>query len=426
MSINENQDKAKSIVIETWDPNKKEMLMVEATEKMRGEIERQKEIMRRATNIFEGKGSGCVDKDCAKTQKTNIKKQKGTLGNQLENGGDPFTEEPQNKTPKTNIKPSVNENEELIYNDNPDYMDMSNGTEIGDGKPFGNCPKSNPNCNDESIEEGVSMHSEGDNQNKPKPGVGEIGDSDPFIENVNESIEDLTDDDSEFGNDFDDDSIDDEDLDADDTFDTEDDFEDDMDDVDTDFDDVDDDVDDVVDDVKNDELEDRISSIEELLNKIASKLGVGMFDDDELYPEDSESNNEDSDSDDEDFDSDDEDFDSDDETEFEYEFDEEESDMENDTIGECIVIETPNYKKLMRENEEYFGKHPAYRKEPMKHLSAKHQEQSGYYDMNDESAENETEYGVEIGDGNPFNLDPKEIENAVVESVMKVLKRKNQ
>lgn len=417
MSINETQDNNKKILVETWDPEKREMLMVEATETMRNEIERQKEIMLRAMNISEGK-SYEIGGEQAKTQKNNIKKEGGKLGSQEGNGGDPFTEDPEKEfkqTQKNNnkdeFKATVNESEELIYNDNDDYMDMSNGTEIGDSAPFTDCPKGG--CKkEETVEEGTSMHSQGNNQNSPSVGIGEVGDDDPFTENVNESIEDLED------VDVDDVELDDADGEEVDDFET---FEDEGDVLDSE-DDIFNDEEDIIDaedDVETNNVDERISSIEAMLEKIAEKLGIDAFEDDSLYGDDETE----------------EDDIEDDSVEYELEgdFDDEEDvetsdteEMDDDMLGECVVIETPNYRKMMKENSDYFGKHPAYRKEPMDLPSAKHQEMDGYYDMNDESVENESEYGVEIGDGQPFTLSPKQIENAVVETIMAKLGRKNQ
>ena len=82
-SIKESRGK-NDIIIESWNPDKKEELTVEATEKMRKEIARQRQIMGNAKLIQEKKNytvdlteSSCcnkVDKECADTQKNNISK----------------------------------------------------------------------------------------------------------------------------------------------------------------------------------------------------------------------------------------------------------------------------------------------------------------------------------------------------------------
>ena len=73
---------------------------------------------------------------------------------------------------------------------------------------------------------------------------------------------------------------------------------------------------------------------------------------------------------------------------------------------------------------DYFGKHPAYQKEPMDTPSSQHQEKQDYYDMNDDSVKSEQPFGQEIGDGAPFEIDPEEITNAIAESIKRVLKKK--
>ena len=90
------------------------------------------------------------------------------------------------------------------------------------------------------------------------------------------------------------------------------------------------------------------------------------------------------------------------------------------------VYESVNYRKLMMNEDklDMFGKHPAYQKEPMELPSNKHQEMPDYYDMNDESVENEQPYGQQIGDSAPFEIDPKAIENAIAESIKRILGNK--
>ena len=386
MNINETQDANKRIMVESWDPEKREVLMVEATETMKNEIERQKEIMRRAMNISEGK-SYEIGKEQSNTQKNNIKQEGGQLGSQEGNGGDPFTEAPekevkdsQKNNKKDEFKATVNESEELICNDNDDYMDMSNGTEIGDSAPFTECPKEGCDAVNESIEDFEDVEFDDEEEDILDSEDGEAEDIMDDTEEIIDGEEEIVDD-----------------------------FESDLD-------------DEMVDDVETEEsdLEDRISSIEAMLDKIAAKLGVDVFEDDSLYGDEEGSEETELDAENE-IDSDDMGDESNDEAEYELDIEDEMT----DALDECVVIETPNYRKLMKEDSQYFGKHPAYRKEPMDLPSAKHTEQEGYYDMNDESVESESEYGVKIGDGKPFNLTPKQIEDAIVESIMAKLGRKN-
>jgi hypothetical protein len=136
-----------------------------------------------------------------------------------------------------------------------------------------------------------------------------------------------------------------------------------------------------------------------MIAKIADKLGIDTFESDELYDDDS-----------------------DDEYDVDLEFD---GDDVEDSEEEYEVFESIAYKTLMRENEmDYFGKHPAYQKEPMKVPTSNQTEKEGYYDMNDDSVESEKPFGTEIGDGAPFEIDTKQITNAISESIVRVLKKK--
>jgi hypothetical protein len=70
-----------------------------------------------------------------------------------------------------------------------------------------------------------------------------------------------------------------------------------------------------------------------------------------------------------------------------------------------------------------FGKHPAYQKVVMSLPPKDLQEFPEYYDMNDDSVRNDSPYGEKIGDGSPFNIDPDSIDNAIAESIKRVLKK---
>ena len=54
-----------------------------------------------------------------------------------------------------------------------------------------------------------------------------------------------------------------------------------------------------------------------------------------------------------------------------------------------------------------------------------HYEDVGNYDMNDDSVDNDSPYGEKIGDGAPFSVDPDELEDAIVESIQRNLKKKS-
>ena len=200
------------------------------TESMRAEIARQREIVRHAAAIMKedigagntgvpeapetaGKKGGLsdpfkepakatLDKDLKKTasdpkkQGEPFDKDGGVSDSDLESdkkkqgGGDedqPFGEWPKH-APKNNVATSkpkggkavkVNESETLAVNKNDDYLDKGKGTNIGDSAPFTDCPGS-----ERKVEEGVAAWQEGDNQNRPEPGTGEVGDDAPFDQKV--------------------------------------------------------------------------------------------------------------------------------------------------------------------------------------------------------------------------------------------------
>ena len=474
MSIQENYAKNKGIVIESWNPYKKEELTIEATEKMRKEIARQKEIINNATKIFEGKNVSttiaedcCIDKECAASQKNNIKKTSEGKGEPTGNGGDPFTKSSSaetSKTQKTNVKkefkPVMNEEETLAWNDNKDYLDTTHGTEVGDDAPFTKAKGNTENLDNGVVEECGAMHA-CDNQNCPSVGVGEIGDDAPFEEKAKNELQeggffhnDSVSDDEQLEELPDEIQLEDEELD------------------DVEMDDVEDFDSEVEDEIEEDPLEEdgvetRLVAIEDAIAKISEKLGVDDFEDDNLYDDESEEDIESDDEmefeiepEDEEMGEDDIDFDGAEET-FEEgkkwdkvkEFgkktwdkakkrmkDEEEKvmsaknplylgDDDDDELDECRIIETPSYRRMMNEEGtrlDMFGKHPAYQKQVMSLPSNKHQEMNGYYDMNDDSVESEAPFGQHIGDGAPFEQDIQSIENAIAEAVKRVLgKRKN-
>lgn len=429
------------LMVESWNPENNEKLMVEATASMQREIARQRQIMGNAATIFESRNNysvemmneGCekVDKACKAIEKGNLKGEKkhDCCGDVTCNGGDPFTEKAKDgedsegvqDTQKTNIgkaKEPVTEGEQVLgWNDNADYLDTSHGTEVGDDAPFTEGEGTEKDLDNGTVAEGVAMHTQGDDQNSPAVGVGEVGDDAPFTEKAKNELQEsdffhnpnVADDeqlpstpdevildDEDMEDDFDlegeEDPFGDEELEAD--------FESDLDEP-------------AVEEEFDSDVETRLSAIEDMLAKIAEKMGVDAFEDDDLYDDES------SDSEDEESEEGAEDFGSEDDFGDEEEsFEDEEDDFE--------VYESRNYRKMMMKEDrlDYFGKHPAYQKEPMELPSNKHQEMPDYYDMNDESVENEQPYGQQIGDSAPFEIDPQTIENAIAESIKRILGNK--
>lgn len=471
MSLKESYANGKNIVVESWNPDKKENLSVEATDKMKREILRERQIMHNATMISEKKE---ISSDIANTQKNNIKNlkhpaatgpkdsvftEKATVCPEC--GNSPCTCGKKGKKKKKvaqecgNLEKVSESAEPLAWhkeggdahqNMADTYMDTSKGTEVGDSAPF-NVAKGRNIDDDNEVVEGRSMHYHySNNQNMPKPGTGE-GPSDehnkPFNEDPNsdgldEAITGLGDDVEEgvdaeagagagadagapvqegddaeedgeesFGPDVDDDSDDvdtvDDDVDDDSSFDDGS--------YDGELDDFDDeDEDDMLDDLESDddELESRVSNIEDLLGKIADKLGVSEFDDDSLYDDD------------EDGDESDDLYDDDDEE------DDDEELPESYTRNGYQIFESKAYRRAIKEDRlNDFGKHPAYQKRVMNLPPNNMQEFQGYYDMNDDSVDNDSPYGEKIGDGAPFSVDPDELEDAIVESIQRNLKKKS-
>lgn len=429
------------LMVESWNPENNEKLMVEATASMQREIARQRQIMGNAATIFESRNNysvemmneGCekVDKACKAIEKSNLKGEKkhDCCGDVTCNGGDPFTEKAKDgedsegvqTTQKTNIgkaeKPVTESEQVLGWNDNADYLDTSHGTEVGDDAPFTEGEGTEKELDNGTVAEGVAMHTQGENQNSPAVGVGEVGDDAPFTEKADNELQEGFFHNPELG---DDEQLDDtpeevvlDGEDAEDEFDFE--VEDDLDGID-DFGDEEESFGDeeVEADFESDLDEPAIESesdvvtraeFDELMAKldaIAEKLGVDVFEDGDLY--DSKSEGEES-----------SEEDADDLGGEEESFEDEEDEFE--------VYESRNYRKMMMKEDklDMFGKHPAYQKEPMELPSNDHKEMQDYYDMNDESVENEQPYGQQIGDSAPFEIDPKAIENAIAESIKRIL-----
>ena len=315
--------------VESWDLNKKELIVTEASDKMKGEILRERQIMKNAMNIMENKAL-CCDDPC--TPGNNIKvgtpETGDANGNNVTDGFDQKVGNEFQKQGKDNIKDpkesknvngnAVNEEEVLGWNRNKDYMDKSHGTEIGDSAPFDGPEARNIDDQDKKVtnsgemkngvveNHGTSMH-DTDNQNSPAVGVGE-GPSDdnnkPFddekgkqIDEALEMVEDLDDVDGGEGEDpladedpvgedpemggepmgepvdtdglGDDEGLDDDGLGDEDL-------------GDEDFGDEDLEGDDVV----EDDLENRISAMEDLLSQIADKLGIQQNVDADAYGDD--------------------------------------------------------------------------------------------------------------------------------------------
>ena len=456
-SLAEAYGNGKNIIIESWNPDKQEELTVEGTEKMRKEILRERQIMENAASIANRKPqelkpinevNECGSNPFCYPADKKFKLKNNVTGTKPEKNGpvEDAVEHEEVDLKKTDIKEASSQ--VLGWNrEDPDYMDKSHGTEIGDDMPFDGPEARNIDDGDKKItrtgrerqgtihEEDTSMIYTPDNQNSPKPGVGPIGDDDPFDagegRQIDEAIDDLEgdadlEDDSLEGEEgFDDDGADEAEFEL----------------------EVGDDGEDLDlggEDAVGGDLEDRMTSIEDKLDQVLSALGDEQYEDDDLYDEDGLA-----------------DDDADDEAEFDLEVGEDEpmddEPMDDDLgdeepIEDEIAFESRAYKamklreslrrKALREGGmkpfrdagrvpqgnmnklDDFGKHPAYQKVVMTLPPKDLQEFPDYYDMNDESVRNDSPYGERIGDGAPFEIDPESIDNAIAESVRRNLKKK--
>lgn len=409
MDINEGvEDKQKKVIAEAWDLDEKEEVLAEQTTKIQKEIARQKQIMKNAMNIMEGKKQDCDMPDCPKVPTMNVDEPDS------KNPSKPFVTISPEAITKPNIKKEkvtspkkVEESTQvpLTSREDPEYIDTSKGTEIGTNTGFEVPVKNEGEEIEKKSEETVNEETvidNGENQNAPAPGVGEKGDADPFEEKVpvTEAVDDLDDtldDEEDDYSDFEDDEE------ADDSAEQElaDDAE--ADDLDVNVEPgEDDDLEFEVEpdeDVEANDLDARMTSLESKLDTILDAIQNMKYDDSEpLYDDDEE-------------DTDGEDFDEDDDEE------------DDDTT----VVESKSYramKRRMNEEEQYFGKHPAYRKKVMTLPTNKNVKRDGQYDMNDSSVDNETPFGTSKGSQAPYTDSPEAIENSIVEAVLSKLKKK--
>lgn len=476
-SLAEAYGNGKNIIVESWNPDKQEELTVEATDKMKKEISRERQIMENAMKIFNRKPQTAVkpinevnecdgkggDPFCLDPDKEIKDSQKATMNEKPESNGDAkkANKYKNASTKGTDIKEASEK--PLGWNrEDPDYMDKSHGTEIGDSMPFDGPEARNIDDDDKKItrsgeekqgtihEEDTSMIYTPDNQNSPKPGVGEIGDDNPFDDGegrqIDEAIDDLDGDaDLEDGGE----AIDGADADLDlggeegDGLDSGEGFED------------EDGLDLGGEDAVGGDLEARIDAIESKLDQILDAIADENYEDDDLYDDE---DGLDAEGDDTEFeletDGEDEEpslegeepIDDEEPIEDEIAFEEEEDPevFESRAYRAMKLREAAKRNRARRINEgglypfkdagrvpagnmnklDDFGKHPAYQKVVMSLPPKDLQEFPDYYDMNDDSVRNDSPYGERIGDGAPFDIDPDSIDNAIAESVKRVLKKK--
>lgn len=398
--------KSVDVIKENYTPCNSNDVMEEGTKLMMEEIARQRQIMKNASNIMEGKACCCDTCDAPKVKEEKPSKGSVNVANGgKSNPGDPFSITLSNsdltKNERGNLKGAkkkpVKESTEtpLSSRENPDYIDYSHGTKIGSTAPF---EKSVNTPVDSVAEEGETMY-DSENQETPVPGTGEVANAAPFDEEVvTESLDDL--DDTLEDGDESDLELDGEDED---TIDCE--FEDEPADEE---DDEEAEVELTLDSDEEGDIESRMDSLEDKLDQILKGINDTKYSDEPLYDDDEE--------------------DDDEEDDDESEDDDEEDDEDEETEDEQ-VYESKSYRRLMRNsrriNEENdFGKHPAYQKTVMSTPSNQHQEKEGYYDMNDDSVNSTAPYGTKKGSSAPFEGTRKDVEDKIVEYVIHELKKK--
>lgn len=431
-----NEAHTSKVSISTLDPFKKNIVLAEASDKMKDEIARQRQIMYNAGMIMnESKdyavkgGPACStaqpeaetgkkgDKvEGSKDAKANPEYEGSHVG--LNKKAEPFKENP---TAAKDIKESCD--------------NKSCDTDFDEGlKSFGSTENGEADTEHNNDPFTQSVNEEGEKEwDKGLPGSAGIGEADtdhnndPFKKNVNEDVEDDTDFDAGLDDEFSDDEDmedvelgDDEDVDLDDDDDFDVDLEDDDADLegDEDVDFQDDDIEGLgeeeVDETDPESVRNEIERLQSLLADLEGGEDVDnapVDNDVELGDDEGIDGVEPDD------DIEDSDF------EGEEDFDDEEP-IDDDTMFEGKrrfmnnIVESV-VKSILKEDELHvFGKHPGYRKKPMDLPPTGEDKNEHGEDWNDESVHNEEPFGKQIGDSSPFN----QLVDAVTQDVMYQLK----
>ncbi len=385
-------------------------LMTEATESMKNEIARQRQIMYNAGMIMnEAKDYAVKGGDACDNKQPEA--ETGKKGDKVEGS----------KEPKAN----------------PEYAGSKTNGVDKKAEPF----KENPTKSKDQLKEELDTDFDSGLKSFGSVENGEADtdhNNDPFKENVNEGEEDDTDFDAglddefsekENNGEFDDSALGDDELEGsdeefeeepEDEFGNEEDF------SGEDFGDEDGDFENEVDEEDPDSLR---AEIERLQAKLDALEGG-----EESFEENPENGFDDEEYGDEDFEEEPEgEFDS--EEEFpEDDFSDEEGDVEEcginplmeakrakmNSIVESVVAKIIKEKKQKINEDELhvFGKHPGYRKKPMELPKTGEDKNQWGRDWNDESTHSEEPFGQKIGDGDPFN----QLVDAITKDVMYQLK----
>lgn len=354
--------------IETWSNEKNSYISTPMSESMKKEISRQKQIMENAGNI---RKVGNINEDVTTFEKNNIK----NVPNEAPKTG--TTEEGEVFTDKV-----VEPKDTLGVNSNKDYTKKpnANGNEAGDSTPFTEKAKK-MNCNE-------NENTPFDDEVCPKCGKKNCTcESEEKDLSEDFKIDDTQDDDLVNDNEPDEAPFTDAEID--------------------DIDSTDNAEESEPEEFTSTDDDDKMSKIESLLQQVVDKLDAiesaanHESSEEELYG--------------------DEDTEDDDTTDDDADFGD-----SADTDNDEPFKESVDAKSVLEARLNDFGKHPRYQKEPIDGITMSDDKKEGQYDMADDSVKSDKPYGTEIGDGNPYTINPKLLRDSIAEAVTKVLKKKLQ
>lgn len=278
----------------------------------------------------------------------------------------------ENKGKKIRLK--LTEEQVLTWNDNKNYMDMSNGTHVGSSEPYedelGQDSNQTEADTDPIISEGNGdsvVYDHPNDQNSPKPGTTDVEteDGDPYTNVVNEEVE--GDDIAGIEGEMDDDELDDNDIDV-----------------------------DLPDDNWDDDTEFEIEPDEDDMDKAAIR-NARMSRGDEFTVDRAN-------------------------RDIQSLLNHEDDDYYGggyDDFGDMYESRSrarrARRSRLSEDKLNVFGKHPAWRKQPMTTPPNKEVAINGAREWDDESAQGEQPYAEKIGDSAPFT----QIVDQVMESVVR-------
>lgn len=394
-SINEAHEA--KIDVTTLDPFKKEIVLAEASDKMKDSIARQRQIMYNAGMIMgESKdyavkgGPACDTKQPEAV--TSVKGDRAEEGKEVEAEPDfkgTHVERIKDATPFEKNPSKVNEENEKEWG--------SEGLDKGeDPATIGwDMDDQKKPCEDGECTVNEEDEKEWGSEGLPSDAEAGVGSPDGHLMEGEDEDDVVLDDEDETDNE---DELNDDDFDLDDEDGEETDVEDSEEEGDEDF-DLDDEGesefeietdDEKVDETDPESVRAEIERLQDVLNNLEDTEepldGEVDFDEVDVKPVD----------DDEDFEDDDEDFE-DDEEDDEFAFESKKKIMNR-------IIESVVHNHIMEDKLNDFGKHVGYRKQPMTLPTTGQDKNEHGEDINDDSVHNEEPFGKQIGDGKPFNV----------------------